>query len=49
MRTRTVPDFPPVHPGEVLLEDIHAPLALSQFTLAKAPGVAPIRVNSDAR
>ncbi len=36
---------PPVHPGEILLEEFLAPLAMSQYGLAKALGVPPRRVN----
>ena len=38
-------DFPPVHPGEVLLEEFMKPLDLSQYALAKAIGVPPRRIN----
>jgi addiction module HigA family antidote len=38
-------DFPPAHPGEVLREDFLKPLALSQYALAKALGVAEIRIS----
>ncbi|MFN0148231.1 MAG: HigA family addiction module antitoxin [Dehalococcoidia bacterium] len=37
--------MPPVHPGEVLLEDFLKPLGLSQYRLAKELGVPPRRVN----
>ena len=37
--------LPPVHPGEVLLEDFMKPLGLSQYRVAKDIGVAPIRIN----
>ncbi|MBF0305280.1 MAG: HigA family addiction module antidote protein [Alphaproteobacteria bacterium] len=40
-----MPDFPPAHPGEVLLEDFLKPLALSQYALAKAIDVPQIRVS----
>jgi addiction module HigA family antidote len=36
---------PPVHPREVLVGEFLAPLALSQYRLAKALGVPPRRVN----
>ena len=36
--------LPPVHPGEVLLEDFLVPMGLSQYALAKAIGVPPQRV-----
>jgi len=38
-------DIPPIHPGEVLLEDFMKPLKLSQYALAKAIGVPPRRIN----
>jgi antitoxin HigA-1 len=37
--------LPPVHPGEVLLEDFLTPLALSQYRLAKSLSVPPRRIN----
>ena len=37
--------LPPVHPGEVLLEDFMKPLGLSQYQLAKDIGVTPIRIS----
>jgi len=37
--------LPPVHPGEVLLEDFLKPMGLSQYRLAKDIGVLPRRVN----
>ena len=37
--------LPPVHPGEVLLEDFMKPLKLSQYRLAKDIGVTPIRIS----
>ena len=37
--------LPPIHPGEVLLEDFMKPLALSQYRLAKDIGVTPIRIS----
>jgi addiction module HigA family antidote len=36
---------PPVHPGEILLEDFLKPMALSQYRLARALGVPPQRVH----
>lgn len=38
-------DFPPVHPGEVLLEEFMKPFKLSQYALARAIGVPPRRIN----
>ena len=37
--------LPPVHPGEVLLEDFMKPLGLSQYRLAQDLGVSPLRIN----
>jgi addiction module HigA family antidote len=37
--------LPPIHPGEVLLEDFMQPLGLSQYRLAKDIGVTPIRIS----
>lgn len=37
--------LPPVHPGEVLLEDFMKPLGLSQYRLAQDLGVPPLRIN----
>lgn len=37
--------LPPIHPGEVLLEDFMKPLELSQYRLAKDIGVTPIRIS----
>jgi antitoxin HigA-1 len=37
--------LPPVHPGEVLLEDFMKPLGLSQYRVAKDIGVTPIRIS----
>ncbi len=37
--------MPPVHPGEILLEDFMKPLGIIQYRLAKEMGVYPRRVN----
>ena len=37
-------DFPPTHPGQVLIEDFLKPLGLSQYALAKAIGVPQVRI-----
>ncbi len=37
--------LPPIHPGEVLLEDFMKPLGLSQYRVAKDIGVSPIRIS----
>ena len=39
----------PVHPGESLLHDFMEPLNLSQYALAKAIGVTPMRVSQIVR
>jgi addiction module HigA family antidote len=38
-------DFPPIHPGEVLLEDFLKPMQISQYQLAQAIRVPPRRMN----
>ncbi|MFC1836856.1 HigA family addiction module antitoxin [Thermodesulfobacteriota bacterium] len=37
--------MPPIHPGEILWEDLMEPLGLSQNKLAAALGVDPGRIN----
>ncbi len=37
--------IPPVHPGEILLEDFLKPMEISQYRLALAIGVPPRRIN----
>ena len=37
--------LPPVHPGEILLEDFMKPLRLSQYRLAKDIGVPALRIS----
>jgi addiction module HigA family antidote len=37
--------FPPVHPGEILLEEFLKPLGMSQHRLAKEMSVPPRRIN----
>ena len=37
--------LPPIHPGEILLEDFMKPLGLSQYRVAKAINVPPRRIN----
>jgi addiction module HigA family antidote len=37
--------FPPIHPGEILLEDFLKPMQISQYHLAQAIGVPPRRIN----
>ena len=38
-------DFPPIHPGEILLTEFLEPLGVSQYRLAKDIGVTARRVN----
>lgn len=38
-------DFPPIHPGEILLKAFLEPVGISQYRLAKEIGVTPRRVN----
>ena len=38
-------DFPPIHPGEILLTDWLTPLGITQYRLAKAINVPPRRIN----
>lgn len=38
-------DLPPVHPGEILLEDFLKPLGISRYRLAKSIGVPQRRVD----
>jgi addiction module HigA family antidote len=38
-------DFPPIHPGEILLEDFLTPMQISQYHVAQAMGVPPRRIN----
>lgn len=38
-------DFPPIHPGQILLAEFLEPLGITQYRLAKGMGVAPRRIN----
>jgi addiction module HigA family antidote len=38
-------ETPPIHPGEVLLEEFLKPLGISQYRLAKDLNVDPRRIN----
>jgi addiction module HigA family antidote len=38
-------DMPPVHPGEILLEDFLKPLGITQYRLAKSIGVPQRRIS----
>lgn len=45
-RRATMPDrLPPIHPGEVLLEEFLKPMNITQYRLAKGISVPPRRVN----
>ena len=37
--------MPPIHPGEILLEEFLKPLGISQYQLAKDISVPPRRIN----
>ena len=37
--------LPPIHPGEILIEEFLKPLGLSQYRLAKDISVPPRRIN----
>jgi addiction module HigA family antidote len=37
--------LPPIHPGEILLEDFLKPMAISQYQLSKDINVPPRRIN----
>jgi antitoxin HigA-1 len=41
--------LPPVHPGEILLEDFMKPLGITQYRLAKDIGVSSLRVSQIVR
>ena len=41
--------LPPIHPGEILLEEFLRPLGLSQYRLAKDISVPPRRINEVVR
>ena len=38
-------DLPPIHPGEILLEEFLDPMGISQYRLAKDINVDPRRIN----
>jgi addiction module HigA family antidote len=38
-------DYPPVHPGEILLEEFLKPMQVTQYRLAKDISVDPRRIN----
>ncbi len=37
--------LPPIHPGEILLDEFLKPMKISQYRLAKDIGVPPRRIN----
>jgi addiction module HigA family antidote len=37
--------MPPIHPGEILMEDWMKPLGISQYALSKGINVSPRRIN----
>jgi addiction module HigA family antidote len=37
--------IPPIHPGEILLEEFLKPMGISQYRLAKDTSVHPRRIN----
>lgn len=41
--------LPPVHPGDVLLEDFMEPWRLSRYRVAKDIGVPPLRISQIVR
>jgi addiction module HigA family antidote len=41
--------LPPIHPGEILQDEFLAPLAISQYRLAKELSVPPRRINEIVR
>jgi addiction module HigA family antidote len=41
--------LPPIHPGQVLLEDFMKPLGLSQYRVAKDIGVPTLRISQIVR
>ena len=42
MKTKKIP---PIHPGEILLEDFLEPMGISQYKLSKDISVPPRRIN----
>ncbi|MBI5896547.1 MAG: HigA family addiction module antidote protein, partial [Desulfobacterales bacterium] len=37
-------DFPPIHPGEILLEEFMKPMGISKYRLAKDISVPTMRI-----
>jgi len=42
-------DFPPTHPGEILLEEFLKPMGITQYRIAKEIGVPAMRINKIVR
>jgi addiction module HigA family antidote len=42
-------DYPPIHAGEILLEEFLKPMGISQYRLAKDIGVPAMRINKIVR
>ena len=42
-------DFPPTHPGEILLEEFLKPMGISQYRLARDISVPAMRINKICR
>ncbi len=42
---KTIKKMPPIHPGEILLEEFLEPMGISQYKLAKDISVPPRRIN----
>lgn len=42
-------EYPPIHPGEILLEEFMKPMNISQYQLAKDIGVPPMRISKLVR
>jgi addiction module HigA family antidote len=42
---RTKRELPPIHPGEILLEEFLKPMDISQYRLSKDTSVDPRRIN----
>ena len=42
-------DFPPTHPGEILLEEFLKPMGISQYRLAQDINVPVMRINKICR
>ena len=42
---KTSDRLPPIHPGEILMEEFLRPMGISQYRLAKSISVPPRRIN----